>query len=309
MEILSEYIEKNTVAHLQMKIASLYDRSPLEIPVKVQRGIEDGPTVLLLGGVHGDEVNGVEIIRRINQEIISLKSGNLISLPILNVLGFYQMERFLPDGRDLNRVFPGSIKGSLAAQVAYKFCEEILSKVDYVLDFHTGGRNLNNIDQIRLTGTNVTEFELAKTFAPTFILANSSLTKKTLRSVCNDKNIPYLLFEGGKSKAFSKGVINRAVQGSFRVLTQLGLLEKNPGDLAESHILYESKWLRSPASGILEYHVKNGTKIKKHELLASIHGPLGEFNTDLLSPVDGHVFCVNESPLVYKGDALIHIGF
>lgn len=309
MEILSEHIEKDTVAHLQMKIASLYDRSPLEIPVKVQRGKENGPTVLLLGGIHGDEVNGVEIIRRVNSKITSLKSGNLISLPILNVLGFYQMERFFPDGRDLNRVFPGSKNGSLASQVAYKFCKEILDKSDYIIDFHTGGRNLNNKDQIRLTGSNVLEFELAKYFAPSYILANSKLTKKTLRSVANDKNIPYLLFEGGKSNAFSKSVIEKAVSGTFRVLGKLGLLEDKTENIHESQILYDSKWLRSPASGILEYHISNGSKVRKGQTIANIHGPLGEFKTNFLSPMDGYVFCINESPLVYKGDALVHIGF
>lgn len=310
MEILGKKIKRNTGYRLFMDVARLHTRNTLKIPVIVQRGKEDGPTVLLNAGVHGDELNGVEIVRQIiAKKLNKPQKGTIICIPTLNIFGFINQDRKFPDGRDLNRVFPGTPKGSLASQFAYNFRTNIAPHIDYVLDFHTGGADRVNIPQIRCTFQNEKNIELAKAFGTKFIM-DSKVISKSLRATLEKMNIPTLLFEGGKSLCFEDDVIKEGVNGAVRVLNYLGLTNNPVSPPNESVIITKSRWLRATYSGMLHLKInfgESGKKVEKGAVLATITDPYGKFERFIKAPIDCHIFCVNTAPIVNKGDALFHI--
>lgn len=310
MEILGAKIERKSSHYLQMDLARLHTRDTLKVPVIIERSKKDGPTVLLLAGVHGNELNGVEIVRQIiSKKLNKPKRGTIICIPVLNVFGFLNQDREFPDGRDMNRVFPGSATGSLASQFAYNFRTRIAPHVDYVLDFHTGGADRVNIPQIRCAFKNTKNVELAKVFGTKFIM-DAKVIPKSLRATLEKMNIPTLLFEGGKTSSFEESIIEEGVNGAVRVLNHLGVTD-NPVDAPnESVIITTSKWLRATYSGMLHLKINfgdSGKKVSENTLLAIITDPFGKFTRKIKAPYDCHIFCVNTAPIVNKGDAVFHI--
>jgi predicted deacylase len=308
--ILGEEIPPGKGAELNLDVARLHTRTPIQVPVIVRRAKVEGPTVLLMAGLHGDELNGVEIIRRIIRKKFNEPScGTIICLPVFNIFGFLNMKRELPDGRDLNRSFPGSKSGSLASQFAFHFMKEIAPIVDLVIDFHTGAAQRSNFPQIRCVLEDAKSLELARIFNPPFIL-NSSHIAKTIREsiVAGGKNM--LLYEGGKANSIDEQVVEEGINGVKRILAHLGMrsfkidISKDRDPL----ILSESKWMRSPNSGMFQALVKNGTEVKKGETIAIVTDPYGKYEKKVNASLSGYIICVNESPVVYKGDAIFHIG-
>ncbi|QOD60805.1 succinylglutamate desuccinylase/aspartoacylase family protein [Polaribacter haliotis] len=305
--LLGKEIPEGERTVLDLKVAKLHTRTTVNVPVIIERSTNPGPVVLLLAGIHGDETNGVGIIREIiNQKINKPKNGTIICIPVFNIFGYLIQTREFPDGRDLNRMFPGSASGSLASQFAYQFTKEIAPHVDYVIDFHTGGGERDNISQIRCSKDDEKALELAKVFNPPMIVFSNNIAK-SLRDTLNKMDKTILLFEGGKSKELNPTVINEGVNGTKNVLIRLGLIEGELSVKATPVYVKKAKWLRAQHSGMFQIRVRNGAFVKKKEVLGVIQDPFGEFKKKIYAPDNCHIFCVNQTPIVNKGDALFHI--
>lgn len=296
---------KRTV--LDLKVAKLHTRTTVNVPIIIERSNNPGPVVLLLAGIHGDETNGVGIIREIiNLKLNIPKNGTIICIPVFNIFGYLIQTREFPDGRDLNRMFPGTINGSLASQFAYQFTKEIAPLVDYVIDFHTGGGERDNIAQIRCNEDDEKALELAKVFNPPMIVFSNNISK-SLRDTLDKMGKTVLLFEGGKSKELNPTIINEGVNGTRNVLIHLGLIEGKLTVRETPVYINKAKWLRASDSGMFKIMVKNGSFVKKKEVLGIIQDPFGEFKKKIYAPFDGYIFCINKTPIVNKGDALFHM--
>ena len=307
--ILNEEIHPGRGAQLNLEVAHLHTHTPVQVPVIVERGKVDGPVVLLMAGMHGDEINGMEIIRRIIRKGYNKPTeGIIICIPVFNIFGFLNVMRVLPDGRDLNRSFPGAKNGSLASQFAYHFMKEIAPKVDYVIDFHTGSAQRNNMAQIRCVFKDNESMELARIFNPPFII-HSAYIAKSIRESMNKRGKKILLFEGGKTNSIEEGIVKEGVDGIKRFLNHLNMRSfKEVGNQHHPIYIKEHKWLRAPNSGMFQTTVKNGDKVELGTILGIVTDPFGKIEKRIKSPMEGYVFCINESPVVNKGDAIFHIG-
>ncbi len=309
MWILGQEIIPGKSIQLNLEVAHLHTRTPIQVPVLVERAKEPGPTLLVMAGLHGDELNGIEIARRfLRKKLNKPSSGTIICLPILNIFGFLNLKRELPDGRDLNRSFPGSNKGSLAAQFAFHFMKEIAPHCDYIIDFHTGAAQRNNFPQIRCVFSDQESLELAKVFNPPFIL-NSSLIAKTLRESIVKQKKKILLFEGGKANNIEENVVEEGLNGLKRVITHLGMRNYKMDISKDRQPIFvgENKWMRAPSSGMFQCFVANGTAVQKGEILALVTDPYGKYEKKIKASQAGFVICINEAAVVYKGDAIIHL--
>jgi predicted deacylase len=305
--LLGKEIPKGKRTILDLEIAKLHIGTSVKVPVIVERAKKNGPVVLLLAGLHGDETNGVGIIREImSQKINKPKSGTIICIPVFNIFGYLIQTREFPDGRDLNRMFPGTLNGSLASQFAYQFTKEIAPFIDYVIDFHTGGGERDNIAQIRCNKDDEKGLELAKIFNPPMIIFSDNI-KKSLRDTLHKMGKTILLFEGGKSKELNPTIINEGVNGTKNILIHLGLIDGEISVREYPVFVSKAKWLRASYSGMFKVIAKNGTFVKKKELLGVIQDPFGEFKKNIYAPFDCHIFCINKTPIVNKGDALFHL--
>lgn len=310
MVILGQEILPGKGYQLNLSVAKLHTSTSIQVPVIVERAKEDGPTVVLMAGVHGDEINGVEIIRTVIRKKFNKPiKGTIICIPILNIFGFLNLKRELPDGRDLNRSFPGSATGSLASQFAFHFMKEIVPFADVILDFHTGAANRNNYPQIRCVFKDQQSVDLAKVFNPPFIL-DSAYIPKTIRESVHKRGKLMLLFEGGKSNSIEELVVEEGVNGVKRVLNHYGMraFKIDISEGRDAHMLIESKWMRASMSGLFRVLVANGSAVKKGDVIGLLTDPYGKLEKRVRSVTDGYVFCVNEAPIVYKGDAIFHIG-
>lgn len=310
MTILEETILPGETKTLNLEIARLHTATKLKIPVIVSRAKEDGPTVLLSAGLHGDEINGVDIVRQIVHSKINIpKKGTIICIPVINIFGFINKSREFPDGRDMNRVFPGSKNGSLAGRFAYHLIHHVLPHVDYVIDFHAGGQSRFNAPQLRITPDNNELQELATIFHPPFLLYSNQIAG-SFRNACAKRGIKILLFEGGKSMDINNEVSKMGVEGTKRFLKAFDMLRDNftpeePQD--KMTIITSSSWIRAKKSGLLHDQVKIGSYVEKGDILAEISDPYGNENTLIKAPNQGYVINVNDAPIVYQGDAVFHI--
>ncbi|MBA2629315.1 MAG: succinylglutamate desuccinylase/aspartoacylase family protein [Rickettsiaceae bacterium] len=306
-------IKKGERKYLEMHIAKLFDNTEMTIPVEVIRGKEDGPTLFISSAIHGDEINGVETIRRLLQrkKLLSSIKGTLIAVPIINVFGYNRNLRYLPDRRDLNRVFPGSKKGSLASQIAYKFMKEIVEKCDYGIDLHTGSAHRYNLPQIRAFLDNKEIKALAESFGVPVVL-HSNMRDGSLRQAATDKGVKILLFEGGEALRYNEEIIRSAENGILWTMCNIGMLDKElvkrkiPRRREVFHAA-SSHWIRAPHSGSL-YAKKNvGHKVKANEVLGFISDPLGKEKHYVRARETGVIIGITMMPLVTNGDALFHV--
>ncbi|WP_053976861.1 succinylglutamate desuccinylase/aspartoacylase family protein [Mangrovimonas xylaniphaga] len=310
ISILGKDIKAGERCELNFGVANLHTTSSIDVPVIIERSKKPGPVVLFTAGIHGDEVNGVEIIRQIIAKGINKpKCGTIICIPIINVFGFITLKREFPDGRDLNRVFPGTKKGSLASRVAYKLVSEVIPDVDFIMDFHTGGAGRFNAPQIRITKNNPQLDELANAFGAPFILYTKNI-KKSFRNTCSKLGKPILLFEGGKSTHIDINITNTGVNGVKRVLHHLGMLStkfKVSKPKTQTVTILDSSWQRANYSGMFKPSIALNTKVTKGDIIGNITDPYGKFNHFVKAIYSGYVINVNELPIVYQGDALFHI--
>ena len=309
IEIAGVRIKPGTRQSIDIPLPSFYTHSSVNMPVHVVHGRKPGPVLLVCATIHGDEINGVEIIRRLlSHKIIDRCRGTLITIPVINVYGFVSKSRYLPDRRDLNRSFPGSETGSMASRLANVVMTEILPHCTHIVDLHSGAHNRTNLPQIRAKLSEEPEIEtLARAFGVPVIL-DSSLVEGSFRAAAHDLGIPVLLYEAGEALRFDEVAIRAGVRGVLNVMTTLGMRAKpKKHRVPETMIANTSQWVRAPQSGILRAVIATGAKVEIGDTLAYINDPLGENSNEVLSPVNGIVIGKTNLPLVFAGEAVFNI--
>jgi predicted deacylase len=295
---------------IDLPVASLYTHTPLTMPVHVIRGRKPGPGLFVSAAIHGDEINGVEIIRRLLRlAILKRLRGTLIAVPIVNVHGFVSQSRYLPDRRDLNRSFPGSVRGSLAARLANLVMTEIVGNCTHGIDLHTGARHRDNLPQIRANMDDEQTASLAYAFGVPVIL-DANLRDGSLREAAADKGIPMLLYEGGEALRFDEVPIRAGVKGVINVMRALQMLpppERPRRKQREPLVARSSSWVRAPISGILRRTVRLGGRVKKEQPIGVISDPFGGREIPVLAPFSGVVIGCTNLPLANEGEALYHV--
>ena len=301
-------IPRGKETKLMLDLPRLYS-TPTQLPVRVISGKKNGPIVFISAAIHGDELNGIEIIRRFRKlKVLKRLRGTIILVPIVNIYGTMTLSRYLPDRRDLNRSFPGSAKGSLAGRIAYTFFKEIVSKCDLGIDLHTASIHKSNFPQVRTNVDNAYTFSMAKAFEAPVIL-HSEIRDGSLRAVAQENNIPILLYEAGEALRFDEKSIRIGVKGIINVLRENGML---PQQVKKSHkktpvVTRSSRWIRATHSGIIRTIKPLGDTVRKDEIIAYIDDLLDDSHYEVQAPFDGIIIGKSEIPLVQEGDAIFHI--
>lgn len=293
---------------IMLKIAKLYDLTQMEIPVQVIRGREEGPILFVSAAIHGDEINGVEIIAKLlKHQSLNKIRGTLIAVPIVNIFGFNAKSRYLPDRRDLNRCFPGTQKGSLAAQIANTFMEEIVNKCTHGIDLHSAATHRDNLAQIRVALSDHPDLKrMAYSFGAPVII-DSKAAEGTLRAAVKGK-LAYMVFEGGRPLRFEPHITKVGLDGILNVMTELGMLAKPKiRKKTKSALANSTYWLRAPESGILHTKKKLGQAVKAGEILGYLTDAFGEQHQNIIATKPGIIIGESILPLYNKGDAVYHI--
>jgi predicted deacylase len=294
---------------IELQVSKLYTNAPVSLPVHIFRSKKEGPTVFVSAAVHGDELNGIEIIRRlISQKNFKITCGTLIVVPMVNVYGVVTQSRYMPDRRDLNRSFPGSAKGSLAGRVAHIFMTEIIKHCDFGIDLHTGAIHRSNLPQIRADLSDVEVKELAEVFGVSVVL-NSEVLEGSLRESAFASGTKVLLYEAGEALRFDELSIRAGLKGILNVLQHLKMIRKQTlkKRKVEPFIANNSSWTRANASGIVNTLVTLGDHVQKDQLLAKICGPFGDILGEVLATRGGIVIGKQNIPLAQEGEAMFHI--
>ncbi len=308
IEIAKEIIEPGRSRRLDIPVSRLPTQTLLSLPVTVINGIEAGPKLWLSAAIHGDELNGVEIIRQVLTQIKSDKlRGTLIAVPIVNVFGFIEQSRYLPDRRDLNRSFPGSENGSLASRLANLFVREIVNKSTHGLDLHTAAIHRINLPQIRANLDDEETYRCAQAFgAP--IMMHATTRDGSLRQAATKKGIPILLYEAGEALRFDPVAIRTGVEGIFRVMECLQMYQFDSLPSVSTTVeIRQSKWIRASCGGIFHLEVTLGAKVAKKQELGFITDAFGENKVMVRANVSGIVISYTQNPLVNRGDGIIHL--
>lgn len=295
--------------YVHLPLPHLYTHARISMPVYVIHGLQAGPRLFVSAAIHGDEINGVEIIRRVLSTLnIKTFSGTLLAVPVVNVYGFLDKSRYLPDRRDLNRSFPGSEHGSMAAQLAHQFLHEVATLCTHGIDLHTAAIGRDNLPQIRAHFKQDPELlAMAQAFQPPLILS-TSLREGSLREAGFKRNIKIILYEAGEALRFGEEAIQIGVEGIFSVMRYLGMLPAEPALAKPEPLLSDSSaWIRAPQSGILHVKVGLGTAVSQGELLGHVADPFGAHLEKIYAPKTGLIIGVSTLPLVHEGEAILHL--
>lgn len=296
-------------ATVDLPLANLYTHTNLSMPVHVINGRQAGPTLFITSALHGDELNGIEIIKRLLKRVTpKTLSGCLLAIPICNVFGFLNQSRYLPDRRDLNRSFPGRETGSIAARIANLVATEIVAQSNFGIDLHTGAVNRTNLPQIRANLSDPVVRKMADAFgAPVAI--DAAVRDGTLRQYASREGKPTLLYECGEALRYDELSIKAGVRGIVRVLRVLGMLPPpSKQDIAVAPTYANSTtWVRAPISGLVTARCRLGERVTAGQALARVNDPFGEVEVDVLATVPGLVIGRSTSPLAHEGDALVHL--
>lgn len=323
LKIGEERIYPGERRRFSIKFAAMYDFTQLTIPVEVIRGKKPGPTMFISAAIHGDELNGVEIIKRIlARPDLKRLSGTLIVIPVVNVFGFNLKSRYLPDRRDLNRSFPGSPNGSIAARLANLFMKEIVKKCQYGIDLHTGALHRDNLPQIRACLDDKETEELAESFGVPVVI-HSRLRDGSLREAALKRKVKMLLFEGGEALRFQENVIQAGVKGCVSVMRKIGMLPPKksksssastssvvmpqPKSMRKSFLAKGSSWVRAPRSGSFQALKRLGAHVQEGDVLATISDTFGGQLIEVKAPEDGVIIGMTQIPLLNQGGAMFHI--
>lgn len=308
IKIAGQEIRPGEFKQIDIDIARLPSHTVIDTPIYVSRGWEDGPVLALTAGMHGDEINGMEIVRRfLDSGLHQPKRGVTICMPVVNVYGFLNYSREVPDGKDINRSFPGNRNGSLASRVAYHVMREVIPFVDFGVDFHTGGAMKSNFPQIRTVLSNEKNRELARAFHAPFTI-DSPFRPKSLRKEAARKGKNIIVYEGGESLRFDQEAIEEGIAGTLRLMKHLNMIDWAPEPQQENKIIWSSTWIRSRNSGLFQSNVRCGQMVHKGEWVGTITDPFGEFKEQIKAPETGYVIGLNNIPVINTGDALMHIG-
>ena len=294
---------------VKIHISELPTGTLIDIPVHVFNAKKPGPTVLLQAGLHGDEINGVETLRRmLESKDFAIERGAVIVVPILNIFGFIHFSRDVPDGKDVNRSFPGYKSGSLASRIAYHYTQEILPQIDFGIDLHTGGGQRHNYPQARYTVADAASKNLASIFNAPFFFA-SKLISGSFRKAAFKMNKPIIVYEAGESMRFDEFAMEIAINGIKNVLYSFNMLPKLESSKETTKIHFDTtKWIRASRAGMFIPKISNGLAIKKGDVLGMLTDTIAKNSVKVKAPLDGYVFCINHQAVVNQGDALFHIG-
>lgn len=308
-EIAGRFVQPGERVQFDLQIANLYTHTPLNMPIEVIHGKRAGPVLLICAAIHGDELNGVEIIRRM-RSFRSLKqlNGTLVLVPVVNLFGFIHQSRYLPDRRDLNRCFPGSEKGSIASRVAHIFFDDVVKRCTHIIDLHTAAVNRDNLPQIRAALDEPGVAEMAMGFSIPVII-NSGLIDNSLRMEAGRLNIPVITYEAGEALRLHEKSIVTGVRGIVSVMRALGMLPSRRIKTVQAapNIARSSSWFRAPMDGVFRPLVELGARVRKGATLGVISAPFSSEEFVLTAEFQGIVICVNRLPLVNQGEALFHI--
>jgi hypothetical protein len=308
IEIAKEIIEPGQLRRLDIPVGRLPTQTMLSLPVTVINGKQAGPKLWLSAAIHGDELNGVEIIRQVIEQVQPEKlAGTLIAVPIVNLFGFIEQSRYLPDRRDLNRSFPGSESGSLASRLANLFMREIVKHSTHGIDLHTAAIHRMNLPQIRANLEDSETYRCAQAFnAP--IMMHATTRDGSLRQAATNQGIPVLLYEGGEALRFEPYAIGVGVTGVLRVMEYLGMAQfpQLPPPITSVEIR-QSKWIRAFRGGIFHREVSLGEQVKKKQPLGFITDAFGEDKSVVRASVSGIVIGYNQNPLVNQGDGMVNL--
>ena len=308
VKIAGQEIKPGESKEIDIKIARLPSHTQIDTPIFVHRALEDGPVLALMAGMHGDEINGVEIVRRIlDSDLNRTKRGTVVCMPIVNVYGFLNYSREVPDGKDINRSFPGNKSGSLASRVAYHLMREVIPYIDYGIDFHTGGAARTNYPQVRCVMSNEKNAELATAFNAPFTI-DSPFRPRSLRQAASKKGKNIIVYEGGESLRFDTHAIEAGLSGALRLMKHLNMIDWAPEPSEENRVIWNSTWVRARTAGLFQANIRAGNKVEKNQWLGTMTDPFGEFKEPIKSPTAGYVIGLNNAPVINAGDALLHIG-
>ncbi len=303
-------VEPGERVTVDLPVADLYTHAEIHMPVQIVSGRSAGPTLFICAAVHGDELNGVEIIRRLlAQRRLQRLRGTLLAVPIVNVHGFLDKSRYLPDRRDLNRSFPGSETGSVAARLANLFMREIVQQSDYGIDIHTGALHRSNLPQIRANIDEQRTLDMARAFDVPVII-NANLRDGSLREAAANHDIPCLLYESGEALRFDELGIRAGLRGCLAVMRSLGMLparKRAARSRLEPVIARETRWLRAPGSGVVRLHAALGQRVATGDVLAAVSDPFGQRESLVRATFSGIIIGRSNLPLAHEGDALFHV--
>ncbi len=306
--IAGHRIEPGEFKEININIARLPSHTQIDTPIYVSRSKEEGPILALMAGMHGDEINGMEIVRRIlDQDLHKVKRGTVVCMPITNVYGFLNFSRDVPDGKDVNRSFPGSKNGSLASRVAYNLTHQIIPFIDYGIDFHTGGAMRTNYPQVRAMLNNEKNQELANAFCAPFTI-DSPFRPNSLRKEASKKGKNIIVYEAGESLRFDQHGIEEGISGALRLMRHLKMIDEAPKPKEENRIIWSSSWIRAKHAGLFQARVQSGQLLHKGDWVGTITDPFGEFKEQVKSSETAYVIGLNNNPVVNAGDALMHLG-
>jgi predicted deacylase len=302
-------VSAGSTAAIDLPITDLSTHTPITMPVVVIHGQNKGPCLFVCAALHGDEINGVEIIRRLLQ-VSALKRirGTLIAVPVVNVLGFLSQSRYLPDRRDLNRSFPGSARGSLASRMARLFLDEIVEQSTHGIDLHTGAAHRDNFPQIRGDLDDPECGRMARAFGVPVVI-NTGFREGSLREAAAECGVPVIVYEAGEALRFHEPAVRAGVKGTVRVMRELGMLPARRAHPSkrEPLIIRSSKWVRAPRSGLLRSVTPLGGQVGKGDVLGLIADPFGQNEVEVHATTNGIVIGRTNLPLVHEGDGLYHV--
>jgi predicted deacylase len=308
LTLLGSEVAPGTSVRLSWSATELFEGVPVSTPVLVVNGTSPGPTLCLTAAVHGDELNGIEIVRRVVHDIDpETLTGAVIGVPIVNVQGFRRGSRYLPDRRDLNRFFPGNPNGSSAARIAHSFFVNVMPHCDALIDVHTGSLSRSNLPQIRANLRDPQVIALTQGFGSMVVL-HSDPTPGMLRYAASQIGVPSVTLEAGGPLELELSEVKRGVKGIETLLTTLGMVRKIRLFGDPEPIYYSSSWVRSNNGGILLSNVSLGSTVRKGDLLGTITDPMNNVQVELLSPYSGRIIGMSRNQVVMPGDAAFHVG-
>jgi uncharacterized protein len=306
--IANNEIQPGEFREININIARLPSHTLIDTPIYVSRSLQDGPVLALIAGMHGDELNGMEIVRRIlDLGHHKVKRGTVVCMPVINVYGFLNYSRDVPDGKDVNRSFPGTKTGSLASRVAYHLMREVVPYIDCGIDFHTGGAMRSNYPQVRAVLRDERNLELAAAFSAPFTI-DMQFRPNSLRREAARKGKKIIVYEGGESLRFDPHAIEEGVAGTLRLMKALNMIDTAPEPSEINRVIWSTAWIRAKHAGLFQPNIKSGQLVHRGEWVGTITDPFGEFKEEVIASQTGYAIGLNNGPVINAGDALIHMG-
>lgn len=308
-DICGVRVEPGTRMRVDLVCSRHVTATEAPVPIHVIHGAKSGPVLAVTAALHGDEVLGVEVVRRVlGMSAMNQCAGTLLALPVVNVHGVQLRSRYLPDRRDLNRSFPGSPTGSQAARLAHKIMEEVVGRADVLIDLHTGSNDNENLPQVRADLQNPETERLARAFAVP-VLLDSVGPEGTLRQAATRRGVPTLLYESGEALRFDEVAIRAGVRGIAQVMSELGMLARpiRGRSAVQPVVSNRTRWMRAPQSGLWRVRVRLGEAVRRHQVVGVLSDPHSRDRTLVRSSDAGLVIGISRLPLALEGDALVHV--